>query len=289
MHKWWMFKMNSWGLQDQAKGDGDPGGSGGGGGGGDDDAAAKAKAEAEAAAAAAAAKKPTDEEAKLLKEVMQKKEALQKTQADLTAAQERLKEFDGIDPAEIKKLLQAQKDAETAQLEAKGEYERVKQRMAEEHANQTKSLQEQIDALKAQLGQKDGAINELSIGAQFAQSTFIAEELTLTPSKARVVYGEHFDVVDGKVVAFDKPRGATNRTALVDQYGNNVGFDEALRKIVDADPDKDALLRSKVKPGAGSDSKKADPKPKQEIADTSTGKIANGLKSLNLLNTGKIA
>ena len=227
--------------------------------------------------------KITDGEAKLLKEVMQKKEALQRTQGELAAAQERLKQFDGIDPAAVKKLLADQKAAEDAQLEAKGEFDRLKQRMADEHASQTRSLQEEIALLKSQLGSANADADGLSIGVQFAQSAFIATELTMTPAKARVVYGPHFDRVEGKVVGFDKPRGEAGRTALVDQYGNPLSFDAALRKLVDGDPDRDHLLKSKVKPGAGSESRKPQGTGSTLPARDSLGKIGAGLKSLNLL------
>ncbi|MDY7537606.1 hypothetical protein QN372_00440 [Undibacterium sp. RTI2.1] len=270
------------------------------GGGGSDTGAADAAA-ADAAKAAAAAKegesalkgekKPSDEEAKLLKEVMQKKEALQKTQSDLQSAQERLKQFDGIDPEAVRKLLEEKKNAETAQLEAKGEWDRLKTRMAEEHTSQTKSLQDQIAELQGQLSQKTGAINELSIGSQFGQSAFIAEEMVMPAAKVRVVYGDHFDLVEGKVVGYDKPRGAASRTALIDQSGEPVGFDAALRKIIDADPDKDHLLKSKIRSGADSASRKADAsktvKASQET--DSVAKISAGLKGFNMSGSGGIA
>lgn len=270
---------------------GDEGGKSAGGGGGTaepteaEKAAAAAAAEAAAKAANEGGKKPSDEEAKLLKEVMQKKEALKATEASLAEAKSRLAEFDGVDPAAIKKLLADQKAAEEAQLAAKGEFDTLRARMADEHSKSTQALNEQIANLTAQLASKDKLVDELSIGQQFAQSKLITDELTLTPSKARTIYGSHFDVVDGQVTAFDKPRGEAGRTALVDQYGKNYGFEEALRKICEADPDKDHLFRSKAKPGAGSESKqnvKAPPGAPAQMDAVS--KIGAGLKSLNLIN-----
>jgi hypothetical protein len=262
-------------------------------------AAAKAAAEAadaEAAAAAAAAekdkqgagsgeRKPTDEEAALLKEVMQKKGKLDEANKALTLAQEQLKKFEGIDPEAVRALLKEKVDAENAALEAKGEWSRLKERMAEEHGKEKKTLQEQIDALKSQLGARESVINELTVGTQFSQSQFISAELALTPAKARVIYGDHFELVDGKVVAYDKPKGAAERTMIVNGAGAAVSFDEALRKIVEADPEKDHLLKSKVKPGAGSDSRLAGGKvtqPSQQGETTGISRIAAGLKGLNV-------
>lgn len=229
------------------------------------------------------AKKPSDEEARLLKENMRRKEELRRAAEEKAALEAKLKQFEGIDPEAVRKLLAEQKTAEEKQLEAKGDYERLKQRMAEEHTRETAALKAQIEALNAELGKTKSTVNELSIGTQFGQSKFISEELTLTPAKARVIYADYFDLEDGKVVGYDKPRGAPNRTALVDQYGNAVAFDEALRKIVEADPEKDHLLKSKMKPGAGSDSKKPSGIPPKETGPVSAvSRIASGLKGLKV-------
>lgn len=279
------------------------GGEGGGGGGGDE-AAAKAAAEAAAAAAkaaedaaaaaaaeaakkaaeeAAGGKKPSDEEARLLKENMKKKEALDKANAELKKTQDALKAFEGIDPEAVRKLLADQKSAEEKALEAKGDWDRLKGRMAEEHGKEIKTLQDQIAALTGKLNSTEGTIKDLSIGTQFSQSKFISEELTLTPAKTRVIYGDYFDVEEGKVVGYDKPRGAANRTAIVDQYGNTVDFESALRKIIEADPEKDHLMKSKMKPGAGSDSRKPSGQTKTEMPTDGISKIASGLKGLKVL------
>lgn len=260
-----------------------------GGGGGGDDAAKKAAEEAAAAAKAAeeeAARKaaegktgPSDEEARLLKENMAKKEQLRKAQEEIAALK---KSVEGLDLEEVRKLVADRKTAEEKALEAKGDYERLKQRMAEEHGKEVTSLKAQLEALQGEKSKLAGTINDLTVGTQFSQSQFISGELTLTPAKARVIYGDYFEVEDGKIVGYDKPRGSANRTALVDQYGSAIGFDAALRKIVEADPEKDHLLKSKVKSGAGSDSKKASGEPAKEVSGDSMSKIAAGLKGLKI-------
>lgn len=244
-------------------------------------AAAAAVAATEKAAVADKAGAPSDAEAKLIKEVMQKKEALKVATDEAAAAKARLQEFDGIDPAAVRKLLAEQKTAEEAALAAKGDFETLKTRMAEEHTKVTTTLQDQIKDVRDQLAAKDRIIDELSIGTQFSQSNFITEETTMPAAKARKLFGEHFDVVEGKVVAFDKPRGEANRTPLVDQLGNGLAFNEAMRKIVESDPDKDHLLKSKVKSGAGSQSK-ADTKVQLAAPGdaTSVDRIGAGLKGL---------
>ena len=196
--------------------------------------------------------KISDTEAQLLKEVMAKKAALKEANSALEAATSRLKEFDGLDPKEIKALLQAKKDAETKQLEAKGEWDRLKAQMAEEHTRDRATLEGKLTEVQSENQKLLKQIAELTVGSAFSQSKFIAEEMALTPAKARVVYGTHFETVDGQVVAYDKPAGSATRTMLVDAQGEPLGFEAALRKIVDADPERDQVLRSKRRQGAGS-------------------------------------
>lgn len=236
----------------------DEGAEDGNAGAGADDAAAVAAA---AAAAAAAAEKDAkdskdgktdDEKAGLLREVMEKKSTIKELK-------DQLKAFEGIDPAAVRALIEEKRQAELAAEEAKGNFDRVKQMIVEAHESEKKSLSDTIADLQAQIAARDSELDKLTIGQSFALSSFIGDELTLTPSKAKLVYGSYFERVDGKTVGYDKPAGASDRTMLVGANGEPLSFEDAMRKIVDADPEKDKLLKTKVAPGAGSSSKKVDP------------------------------
>lgn len=215
-------------------------------------AAETARLAAEAAAIEAAKLKPTDKEAKLLKEVMEKKAALKAAEEARLAAETKLKDFEGIDPAEVRALATAKKAAEEAALVAKGDWERLKSKMAEEHVKDKATVTGQLDLANAEKTKLVAQIAELTVGNAFGTSKFVTEGLTLTPVKARVIYGSHFEFKDGAVVAYDKPAGSSERTMLVDATGNALPFDAAMTKIIDADVDRDQLLRSKAKAGAGS-------------------------------------
>lgn len=248
-----------------------PAGEGTGGNGGtDDDAAAKAAAEkAEADKIAAekaeadrlAAEKAGDDKDKdktkdngLLAEVMAKKNKIKELEATIAR-------FEGIDPDAVRALLDEKRKAELSAEEAKGNFERVKEMMAEEHTKDKKSLQDTIADLQKALEGANGTINDLTVGRSFSESKFIGEDLVLPRAKARAIYSGHFDVVDGQIVGFDKPVGAKERTQLIDAAGKPVSFDEAIKRIIDADPEKESLYRDKAKVGAGSTSQKvADPK-----------------------------
>ena len=273
-----MFERNKFLGRTYREAAGDDGDKGGASGGAGDDEAAKAaakaaadkaaaeQADADAKAAAKAAakadddKKVTDREAELLKESMARKAALKDANDRIKEMEGKLNQWDGLDIEQVKGLIQAQADEETRKLEAKGEFDTIKKQMNEAHQAEMKTLQETIDALKGDLNSRDGQIDKLSIGNSFGQSQFIAEKLTLPSSKARALYGAHFERNDdGTVVGYDKPKGAKGRALLVDGSGDPLSFDLALTKIVNADPDKDSLYKSAVKPGAGSNT---DPKGK---------------------------
>jgi hypothetical protein len=223
--------------------------------------AARVKAAQEAAEAAAAAAdlekrkqegKLSETEAKLLKEVMEKK-------GKLKEAQEALKAYEGVDVAEFKKLKAAadeaeaaKKQAELAALEKAGEFDRVKKAMAEQHESELAKLKAQIAEAHKPVSELQKQIEELTVGQSFGNSQYLRDETILTPEKARVIYGSHFEIESGKIVPYDKPKGAASRTPLVDARGEPVSFEDAIKKIIESDKDKDALLRSKSKPGAAS-------------------------------------
>ena len=152
-------------------------------------------------------------------------------------------------------MLKAEEDKQKKELEAKGEWEKLKKQMSEDHVKAMSDIQKQLEAEKAKNVESEKRIIELTIGAKFANSQYINDQLTLTPNKARVIYNDYFDLVDGQVVGYNKPRGQKDRAPFVDQYGNNLPFDSAMEKIITSDPDADFLLKSKIKSGAGSSSK----------------------------------
>lgn len=228
--------------------------------------------EAEAAELAAEAtrdaKTLATEKAKLVREVMDKKAKLKEADKKAADAAAALAAYEGVDPAKVRELLRKESDAEKSAAEAKGDFERVKAMMVEEHGKETKTLSDRIAELQSAVVERDSAIVKLTIGNDFGSSTFIRDTLTLTPAKARQLYGAHFEIQDGRTVAFDKPAGSAARTMLVDATGTPLPFDAAFKRIIEADPDKDTLLRATVHPGAGSRTTSADTTAREKAAET---------------------
>lgn len=203
--------------------------------------------------------KLTDREAELLKDVMKTKERLKEAEKTANDANERLKAYEGIDPEKVKKLIadaekaEAEKrEAEKKAAESAGDFERVKQMMAEEHDKVLEAINGEKATLQAEIEKQAKLINDLTVGNAFSTSPFVSEKLVLTPTKARQLYGSHFEIEEGQVVAYDKPAGAAERTKLVDGRGNALGFEDAIQKIIEADPDRNRLVKSQLAPGAQS-------------------------------------
>lgn len=214
---------------------------------------------------------------KLLKDIMKKKEELTSAKAEIAELKKTVEAIESLGGLEkLASMIHAEEDKQKKELEAKGEWDKLKKQMSEDHAKAMNEIQKKLNEVSAQYESSQKQIVELTIGAQFNNSQYIAKELVLTPSKTRIVYGEYFDLVDGQVVGYDKPRGQKGRTAYIDQYGNNLPFDAALAKIVEADPDAESMMKSKMKAGAGSSSKMSSAVPPQQ-GTTAQDKILKGL------------
>lgn len=242
-----------------------------------------------AAGEAGAGNKPalTDADAKLLKDLMAQKNRAKTLEADLADAKKRLADFEGVDPAKARKLLADEEEAARKAAEARGEYDRLLAQMGERHQTEQAALSARLGDSQTLVATLQKDIAELTVGSAFAGSAFVSSDLTLTANKARVIYGTHFEYKDGKVVGYDKPAGASDRTLLVSSTGEALSFDEALRALVDKDPDRDRLLRGKAKPGAGSATVAKGAKAATELAEKNAGsklspaaKISAGLKAL---------
>jgi len=194
------------------------------------------------------------EKQKVIAESMKRKDKIN----DLS---ERLKQFDGVDLDKYKDLIEkeekAQEEAKKRELEdaeKKGQFDKIKAQMIEHHNEEIDGLKTELAASNAESEKLRGQIVELTVGAEFSNSNFLTSETLLTGKMARRMFGDHFDVEDGKVVGYDKPRGAKDRAPLVDAQSNPVSFDKAIEKIISLEPNKDDFLKAKGKDGAGSKS-----------------------------------
>ena len=207
---------------------------------------------AEALVASEAAKKTAeDNAAKLLKEVMGLKAKLKEKDGEFA-------KFEGIDPDAVKTMLAERAEQETKNREAEekrlrdaGDFDKLRKQMADEHERAMKAEREARAAESEKSAKLQRSIEELTVGTAFANSSFLRDDTLLTPAKARKVYGDHFETENGVIKAYDKERGYEDRKPLVDASGNPLSFEDAMRRIIDSDPEKDRLLKSGSKQGSG--------------------------------------
>lgn len=220
--------------------------------------------------------------ADLLKENMKRKEK-ERTLAD------KLSQYGDIDPERARQLLEAQQTAENErrkaeqdELERRGNFDAVKKQMIEAHQNELAQRDERYSALENENAALKAQLVEMTVGASFSSSNFLREKVLMTPAKARVIYGSHFEVgEDGSVVGYDKPAGQKERAVLVDGEGKPLPFESAIERILRSDPEADALLRSEAKQGAGSTTKpthKVNPPKNKSTMD----KLTSGLGKIGL-------
>jgi myosin heavy subunit len=231
-----------------------------------DDAAAEAARKAAAELALAEAARLAAEEAGKTKTAEEAKAALDAATAELEELKTKLASFDGVDPevakANAKKVEEAEKaaaeakkaakDAEKARAQAENDVTKLREIQAEEHKAELDRVKAEKEARDSEVTTLQEQLNNIRVENAFANSKFITEQTILTGGKAQRLFGDYVDVVDGQAVVYDAPRGDEKRAKVMDSKGNALPFNDAIAKVINADPDKDSLLKSKTKPGTGS-------------------------------------
>lgn len=192
--------------------------------------------------------------------------------------------FDGLDPDAARTAITEREAAaarataaEREAAEAAGNWERVRELMNTERDAREAALNAQITALTTERDASRAAANDGLVTSAFAGSEFVTKKMALPQSKVRQLYGAHTEVEDGAIVVYDQPRGAAKRTKLVDGKGNALGFDAAMERIINADPDKDRLLASTIVPGPGSRPSDA---PAPDAGKSRQQRLAEGIAAL---------
>lgn len=209
--------------------------------------AATAKATADAEAAAAAKKADTNATAE------------EKLAAALEANRLLAERFAGVDPdkakADAAAVAAAQKAAaaaEKAKATAEGNFEKLRELQVAENQAIIDAANAARDTALAEAAEAKKALNSARVETAFANAAFIADETVLSGPKAHKVFGDHVEIEDGKVVVYNAPRGAAKRTLIMDSKGNPLPFNDAIKTVIEADPDTDTIVKTKLKPGSGS-------------------------------------
>ena len=174
------------------------------------------------------------------------------------AAEAKLKAFEGIEDGEAaRKALETVKNLDAGKLMEAGKVEELKagiKKAAEESvAAANKANAEALAAEKARGDKLEAALNSEMIGGRFARSKFVADKTILPGPAAQKVFGDHFKIEDGKVVAYD---AAGNKLFSRAKPGEIAEFDEAMEILIDGYAYKDSILKgtgggSGAQPGSG--------------------------------------
>lgn len=223
-----------------------------------------------------------DEKAKLIKDTMKWKDQARKAQQDLDEIR---KQLGDIDPAAARKLADEAKERERTELEKKGEYDRIVAQMKDENAKLLKAKQDELDEVLKIKSDLEKSVEDLTLGVKFRESEFVKTESAIPASFAQKEFRDYFELDGDTLVPYTKPRGAKDRSVMVDADGKPKSFEQAIAALYDAHPDSKNLRRTKVKPGAGSKSQLDVTNKDTKASEVrGLGKIEQGLKDLGKTN-----
>lgn len=159
-------------------------------------------------------------------------------------AEEKLKAFAGIDdPVAALDALKTVSNLDAKKLIDAGEAEKVKAEAIKVYEEKLATANSATEKLRSQLH------NEL-IGGSFARSKFAHEKLALPSDVVQAFFGKHFSVDENGAILAKDSNGNEIFSRL--QPGQKAGFEEALEYLVNAYPNKDAILKSSGSSGSGS-------------------------------------
>lgn len=197
-----------------------------------------------------------DEIARLVKDVMKQKERAKSAQTEKDELAKQVSDIQKVlgdmSLDDVEGLIKARKDADRKRLEEQGKYEQIVEQMRDQHKTEVSDLRTKIGELEVALRTKEGSLEELSIGRAFGDSVFLREKSTIPASIARKEFGDYFDIENGVVVPYNKPRGQEDRAPLVDAEGHVKDFETAIQELFTKHPESKSLLKTTQKPGAAS-------------------------------------
>jgi len=160
--------------------------------------------------------------------------------------EERLSVLEDIEnPAEYlakaRKALETVKNLDDKQLVDAGKVEEVKAEVQKVYEAKLADAAKRADEAEATLQRE-------MIGGRFARSKYIADKVAVPTDMIEAVFGRHFSIEDGKVVA----KGHDGQKLYSrEKPGETAEFDEALSILVDGYANKAAILKGSTASGGG--------------------------------------
>tara|TARA_R110002020_G_scaffold36894_36_gene111033 strand:- start:2543 stop:3079 length:537 start_codon:yes stop_codon:yes gene_type:complete len=102
-------------------------------------------------------------------------------------------------------------------------------------------LLSQLEEVSVERDRYRGQLHSEKIARAFSESAFLADKVSAPADIMAAMFGKHFAVAEnGEVIAVDSDGNPTPSRVNI---GKPAGLDEAIEAIVNAYPDKDALLK----------------------------------------------
>lgn len=193
------------------------------------------------------------------------------------AANSKLASYNNVDPVAAIRALETVSNLDSKKLIDAGEVEKVKLQVASVYEEKLKKV---TDESAAAVAAKDSQIYNLVVSNEFAKSPLINGDkslITLPPDIAEAIFGKHFKIEDGKMVAYLGEEKIFSK----ERAGELANFDEALGVIINKYPMKERILRGTGASGGGArqtDQNRGGSDNNNNL--TSVSKIAAGLKEL---------
>ena len=171
------------------------------------------------------------------------------------AAENKLKGIpqDLIDNSEAAlKALETVKNLSSGELKTAAQVQEIRDAAAksaqEAVANATRAAAEKERQLAEQVAQLTGDLNSRIVGGAFASSKFVSEKLAIPADITQKFFGDRFKVENGKLVPMDS---SGNPIFSATRHGEHADFEEAIQVMVNAYPNKDAILKGSGASGGG--------------------------------------
>lgn len=157
------------------------------------------------------------------------------------AAEAALEPFKGLDALRAREALDTVSKLDSKALLDAGEVERVRNEAIT-------SVQKQIDERDQKLASLQDRLNQVTLQAEFAKSSFVKEKIAVPPEMFLATFGNNFKVEDGKIVAYGSDGNLIHSTK---RLGERATVDEAFEFLVENSPFKDQILRAPDIGGSG--------------------------------------
>jgi hypothetical protein len=181
--------------------------------------------------------------------------------SELKAAQKELtglkSKYGDLDVDQARQAIQTVTDLDSSKLVEAGKVDQIRSELKTTFESQVDNVKaEYVEAIEERdmlLRAKDRKIYDLMVSNQFRASEYVTSQLLIPPGKAELIYRDHFVIVDDVLVPLFDPDAGEKAEKVYSKArpGELADFEEAIKLIVERDPDKERIVKGKQASGSG--------------------------------------